>query len=270
MSEQVYGTQGGGGQEPGSSPASPQPVSPQPGSQPEGAELQGNEPITKADLDRMKQEAIEEATKRAQSMTDKMGSRLDTKIEAAINDANNAIALIESAGQPLTEQQKQAIRNKKINDAYNDPGQSSSQPSGQQAQAAPQTQEPGNQPKGNPIVQQEVQRIMRETGVYISSDEANQLIGPIGPNMSPVQWVNSFEQLARTRANNFNQPSGSNPVIPSAAFGGSAQPTQTVLRQQYDKEVAQIAEGTHPTIKRGQQLAFQQMQSKYRQKGLDI
>ena len=259
MSEETYGTQGGGGQEDGTSPASPQPASPEPGSQPARQEPQGNEPITRKEL----LEVVEQIKREAQSMTDKMGSRLDKKIESAIIEANATIKLNEESGIQMTEQQKEALRNKKIDAAIH----SSPQPSGQEAQPAP-AGEPGSQQQANqPInLAQEVNRIMAETGVYISAQEANELIGPV---KTPFEYLKAFESLAEQRQLN-HQPSGPNPRVPSQVVGTRIGGSQTALRQQYDAEIAQIAAGTHPTIRRGQTLALSQMQQQYRQKGLDI
>lgn len=274
MGEQVYGTRSGGEQEAGTSNASDQNVSTPQGGQPEGQEQKGSElQITPQYLKEMEQRIIEEATKRAQSMTDKMGSRLDKEIQTALNVATQSIELGKQAGIQYTPDQEQAIRDRAINSAYaklNQQDQSSPQSSAQQP--APQPQDQGVQPN-DPWgwVGQKVERIMRETGVYIPPEEANKLILGEGldQELDPFQYVQAFESLARQRQLN-SQPQGPSAAIPSYVTGGKAPAAQSALRQAYDKEMAQIAQGTHPNIKRGQTMGIQNLQIAYREKGLDI
>ena len=280
MSDQAYGTRPGGEQGGGTPNASGQEVLAQKDGQSAGQEPQGNEQVvvTRKDLEawaqRIKEEAIEESTKRAQSMTDKMGSRLDKEIQGALEQATNAIELGKQAGMKYTPEQEQAIRDKAINAAYtklNQPGQSSPQSS--EPPVLPGQQDAGPQ-SANPLVwvNQEVQRIMTETGVFIPPEEANQLIVGEGGDteISPYQYIQAFESLARQRQSNTRQPTGLNPAIPSYVQGGKSSETQTALRSQYQKEIEQIKAGTHPSIKRGETNALQQMENEYRRKGLEF
>jgi hypothetical protein len=270
MSEQTYGTPTGGGTEGGTSPASDDNVSNPQGSQPEGQEQKGNEYVTKAEF----MSKIDEVLRASQSMTDKMGSRLDKEIQSALDQAKQAIDLGKQAGMKYTPEQEQAIRDRAINTAYSRLNQDP------QSQPQNSVQQPAQQPKqdmGNPatqLINQEINRIMRETGVFIPPEEANALILGEGENlrsMSPLQYVQAFEGLARQRQLN-SQPSGPNPSIPSYVTGGKAPTSQTALRQQYEKEIAQIKNGTHPTIKRGGNsvMAIQNLEISYRKRGLDI
>lgn len=281
--DNAYGSGLGGGQGAGTPPASDQQVSEPAGSQPEGQEQIGNEQqvITRKDLDaliaKVKEETLDEATRRAQSMTDKLGSRVDKEIQSALNQAKQSIELIKEGGVTLTPQQEQAIRDKAINRAYmkldQEKAGSSPEGSGSNAEPAPD-QNPGNQV--NPVVQMinaEVQKIMQETGVFISPQEADQFIlGENGENqLTPFEYVAAFRSLAQQRQqNNMIQSRGRNPNVSSYATGGSSVPNNSVLMQQYTKEKQAIANGTHPTIKRGQTKAIQDLEISYRKKGLDI
>lgn len=265
----AYGSQGGGGDGEGTPSASSKEVSTQEGSQSEGQEPQGNEQyVTRQDLETLKEEVI----RQAQSMTDKMGSRLDKEIQSALTEATRSIELAKEAGMEFTPQMEQAIRDKAINKAYanlNQQQPSSPQVSGNLAQQqTQQTQEQGNQPSS--FVEQEVHRIMAETGVYISPDEANRLIIPEGETLTPYQYIQAFEQIAKQRQQNISQPQGPNPNIPSYVSGGKPASPQTALRREYEKELRQIRDGSHPKIRRGDLPAIQRLEIEYRKKGLDI
>lgn len=211
-------------------------------------------------------------------MTDKMGSRLDKEIQSALQTATQAIELGKQSGVKYTPEQEQAIRDRAINSAYerlNQPNQQSSpQDSAPQQQPTQQPkQDQGNQPDPAWVAAgQRIQRIMAETGVYIPPEEANKLIlgdNPQGP-ADPFEYVQAFESLARQRQLNNSQPRGPNPNIPSLATGGRPPASQGALRQNFDKEMAQIRAGNHPSIKRGDIPAIQQLEISYREKGLDI
>lgn len=269
MSEQAYGSPAGGGKEGGTSTASDQTISAPQDSQSEGQELQGNEQvITPQYLKEMEQRIKEELRREAQSMTDKMGSRLDKEIQSALEKATEVIELGKRSGVKYTPEQEQAIRDTAINSAYanmNQPNQQSSPQS-----SAPQDQ--GKQP-GDPwvAVGQKVQNIMAQTGVFISPDEANALIfGEDGENqVDPFEYVQAFEAIARQRQLNSQQPTGPSPNIPSLVTGGRASKTQTALRQAYLKERAQIRQGSHPTVIRGDTMGIQNLEIKYRNQGLE-
>jgi hypothetical protein len=272
MSDNAYGSPVGGGQEDGTSNASMENVSSPQGSQPKGQEQTSNEqPITQQYLKEMEQRIIEEATRRAQSMTDKMGSRLDKEIQGALDQASMAIELGKQSGIKYTPEQEQAIRDRAINSAYAKMNQESQS---QTPGSEPQGQDQGQQPKADPAwgwVNQKIVDLMGETGVFITSKEANKLI--LGDNnenrVDPYEYLKAFEGLVRQRQQN-NQSQGLNPAIPSYVTGGRSSSSQSALRQAYDKEIAQIAKGTHPTIVRGDITGRQNLDIAYRRKGLDI
>lgn len=282
MSDLAYGARSGGEQEGGSSNVSEQNVSTPQVSQPERMEQQGNEQVTltKKDMEvwaqRIKDEAIQEATKRAQSMTDKMGSRLDKEIQVALETAKQSIELGKQAGIQYTPEQEQAIRDKAINSAYAKLNQPEVSPP--QDSAVPQAQHTGQDQGQQSIdpswqwVNQEVHRIMNETGVYISGEEANKMIlgEDGGQGLSPYQYIQAFESLARQRQQNISHPRGPNPAIPSYVQGGKSTESQTALKNAYLKELEQIKSGTHPTIKKGQIKNIQDMENEYRRKGLEF
>lgn len=267
MSEEAYGAPTGDAIEGGTSNVSVDNVSTQEGSQPEGQEQQGNEQvITRKDLEAWEGRILEEASKRAQSMTDKMGSRLDKEIQSALDQAKSSIDLSKAAGVQFTPEQEQAVRDKAINNAYSRLNQ---QPDGasQPPPSANKPQEQGNQQSSPNIIAQEVHRIMAETGVYISANEANELIGQTS---SPFEYIKAFEQIATQRQQNISQSQGRNPALSSYVTGGKAAQTQTALRSSYDKEIAQVKAGTHPSIIRGDTMGLQKLENSYRAKGLDI
>lgn len=186
MSDQAYGTQSGGGQEGGTSNASDQEISAQEDSQSEGQELQSNERyITKEELEAR----IGEVMRSAQSMTDKMGSRLDKEIQSALKQANDSIELTKQAGIKYTPEQEQAIRDRAINSAYTrlNQSQESPPPVSGQPKARPQQEQGGQQVNPGVWINQEVARIMRDTGVYIPPEEANELIVGENKDMTPYQ-----------------------------------------------------------------------------------
>jgi hypothetical protein len=273
--EETYGVPEGGEQEGGTSPASQEKVSVQEDSQPERQEPTTNEkPITQKDLEVFEQRILNEATKRAQSMTDKMGSRLDKEIQTALDEAKDIIETGKKAGVNYTPEQEQKIRDQRINEAYsklNQPNQQSS-PDPSEQSATQQNQETGNQQGINSYIGQEVNRIMSETGVYISADEANKLIlgEDLENKLTPYQYIQAFESLAQQRQTNNRQPQGANSKIPSMVTGGKSPTSQSALRQSFEKEMAQIKAGKHPTIRRGNIDGIQRLEIAYRDKGLDI
>lgn len=272
MSENAYGTRSGDGNEGGSSPVSDQQVSEPQGSQPEAQEPQGNEQaITPQYLKEMEQRIIEEATRRAQSMTDKMGSRLDKEIQTALSDVQKSVDLAEKSGVKLTEAQKQAMRDRAINDTYSRMNESSDASSSQSSDQTPQDKR--NQPGNDPWVwvNQEVLRLMDQTGVHISPEEANKMIvGDDPQNVTPYTYLKAFEGLITQRQQNTSQPQGLNPAVPSYVTGGRSSKSKSALQNEYDQQISLITKGKHPTIVRGDHMGLQKLKNAYRQKGLDI
>lgn len=272
MSDQVYGAQVGGDTGGGTSSTSAQDPSTQQAGQANGQEgQQSNEPaITPEYLKEMEARIIDEATRRAQSMTDKLGSRLDKEIQTALDQATNSIELAKAAGLEMTPQQEQAIKDRAINNAYsrmNQQSQQSSSPGSDPQQPAPQPDQGNNLAMGN-FINAEVQKIMRRYDVFIPPDEANQLIGNVG---GPYEYLQAFESIASTRQQNRlgGQPPQPGSTIPSMVPQGRA-PGSTALRDQYENELAQIRKGKHPSIKLGDEWALTQLERSYRDKGLDI
>jgi len=206
-------------------------------------------------------------------MTDKMGSRLNKEIESALQDATKTIELGKKAGVPFTPEQEQAIRQNAIDTVYANMGKQEPQSQPQDSGNIQPKQDQGGQ-QNDPWgwVNGKIHQLMGETGVYITSDEANKLI--IGENdpksVDPYEYLKAFETLVRQRQQNNRQPQGLNPAIPSYATGGRSTTSKSALQDQYDKEMALIVKGQHPTITRGDQMGIQRMKNAYRAKGLDI
>jgi len=269
MSEQAYGTQIGAGQGDGTSnQPSVQDDSNQQGSQPNGMDqIKSNEQqVTMEYLKEME----ERLARQQQSFSDRLESRVNKEIKAAFDDANRSIELGKAAGLKYTAQQEQQIRDHAMNQARAKAYQEQSQPNPSQPQ---QGREVGNQSEVVAYVNKEVQRIMRETGVYIDPKEADAMIVGEGDNrntqLTPYQYIQAFESLARQRQPNI-QPQGPSTRIPSYATGGKPSTSQTALRQQFDKEMTQIRQGTHPTIRRGNAKGINDLEISYRQKGLEL
>jgi len=272
MSENAYGSQSGGDGGGGTPPASDKEVSFPQGGQPEGQEPQGNEQVISPQyLKEMEQRILDEATKRAQSMTDKMGSRLDKEIQSALSDVQKSVDLAEKSGVQLTEEQKRAMRDQAINDTYS---RLNEQPGGSAPQSSVQKQQDERVQANDPWlwVNEEVHRLMDRTGVHISPKEANELI--VGENdpadVTPYNYIKAFESLIVQRQQNTNQPQGLNPAVASYVTGGRSSTSKSALQSEYDQQIALITSGKHPTIVRGDHMGLQKLKNAYRQKGLDI
>lgn len=209
-----------------------------------GAESIGNEPITRETLEKFGEEILTKAVRQAQSLTDKMGSTLDHRIKDATSKADEAIKLAEKGGISMTDQQKQQIRQNAVNEAISQP------------EPAPEKPKANSTPD---FVDAEVRRIMAETGIYISPEEAEALIGT---GLSPFVYVEKFKQLVETKKRN-----------PSVRLGTLAPGGDTVndiesLRNKYQSEIDLINAGKHPTIRRGNIGQITELKQEYMKKGL--
>lgn len=243
MTKDVY-NQGGGeglGKPTSSSTTSPEASAPT-GS--EGRESIGNEPITREYLEKFGEEILSKAVSKAQSLTDKMGSALDQKVKEAHSKAEEAIKLIESGGVNMTEEQKQAIRQTAVNEAISRPAEAPESPKGNETPS---------------FVDAEVKRIMAESGIYVSPEEAENLIGT---GLSPFVYVEKFKQLVETKKRNPSVRLG------TLAPGGDAVDDVKALRSKYQDEMEQIRLGKHPTIRRGNIAQITDLKKEYIKKGL--
>lgn len=244
MTENVY-NQGGGADK--GMPATSQPTSPE-ASAPtgdKGKEFIGNEPITREVLEKFGEEILNKAVSKAQSLTDKMGNTLDQRIKEAHSKADEAIKLAESGGIAMTEQQKQQIRQSAVNEAISRPVEPSEQP--KVKNEAPE------------FVDAEVRRIMSETGIYISPEEAESLIGA---GLPPFAYIEKFKQLVETKKRNPSVRLGT--LMP----GGDTVDDMTALRAKYQSEIELINTGKHPAIRRGQIQKITELKNEYIKKGL--
>lgn len=263
--QEVYGSQLGGGDGQGSSATSDENVSEPQGSQPSPQEPTADEqPITRKDLEALKQEVL----RSTQSMTDGAVSRMDKKFQDAIARAKETIELGKQAGVQYTPQQEKAIRDRFIDQVYEQTVNDGAETPPQDSQRMPAQQDQGYNPVAA-LVTAEVQRIMAETGVYISGEEADKaIIGDGSRQISPFQYIEAFKNLAKQKQQ--GQSGAPNPSIPSFVPGGKPTTSQAALRQRYDQELAQIRDGTHSTITRGDHYAIQKMESEYRRQGLEL
>lgn len=234
----------------GKSEASPQMLSAE-ASPPSGVtqEVNGNEPVTRELLNKMRQEIEESVLRKTQSMTDKLGSKLDMRIKSAQDEAEKAIKMAKASGVTLTPEQERNISQTAVNDAL-----------------AARDDSPVETRKASPdidsYVDKEVRKIMTQTGVYLDPEEANQLIGTVD---TPFDYLRKFEQICSERSNSTAPESR----IPTLAQGGKPL-TVDALKQQYKDEIALINSGKHPNIRRGDWKAVTDMKQAYRKKGVDV
>jgi len=250
MANDVYFQGGAAG--PGSPAVSPNTPS-APVSTPNEAkqEVSGNEPVTKAELEKLRLEIEEQVLRKAQSLTDKLGSKLDVRIKTAQEEAAKAIRIMKASGVTISPEQERATIQTAVNDAL------------VSAEETHVNQVQAEQPR-NPdlFVDKEVHRIMRETGVYLDPDEANALIGEVD---SPYSYIKQFERICSERST--KPPAQSR--VPTLAQGGKPSDV-SVIEQQYRNEMALIIEGKHPTIRRGNAQAVTALKAEYRKKGLNV
>jgi len=209
-----------------------------------GKESIGNEPITREYLEKFGEEILSKAVSKAQSLTDKMGSALDQRIKDVLTKADEAIKLAESGGIAMTEQQKQAIRQTAVNEAISRPVET------------PEKPKATNTPD---FVDTEVRRIMADTGIYISPEEAEALIGT---GLSPFVYVEKFKQLVEAKKRNPSVRLG------TLSPGGNTVNDVDALRSKYQAEIELINTGKHPTIRRGNISQITDLKKEYISKGL--
>ncbi len=243
MTQEVYNQVGGTskGMPDPSATTSPETSAPTGG---EGKESIGNEPITREYLEKFGEEILTKAVRQAQSLTDKMGSTLDHRIKDATSKADEAIKLAEKGGIAMTEQQKQQIRQNAVNEAISQPD------------PAPEKPKAASTPD---FVDAEVRRIMADTGIYISPEEAEALIGT---GLSPFTYVEKFKQLVEAKKRNPSVRLG------TLSPGGNTVNDVDALRSKYQAEIELINTGKHPTIRRGNISQITDLKKEYISKGL--
>jgi len=216
-----------------------------------------NEPITRKELqslmEQVKKDTEEAVLRKTQSMNDKLGSRLDARIKVALDEANKAIEMSKAAGVELTEAQKRAISDAAVREAYTS---NSPLPSGEVVESK----------KDNSVAQMvnaEVEKIMKETGVYLSPQEA---LFIIGKDKTPLEFIAAFKAECDKRST--KPPPGNR--LPTQVAGSGGSDNASVLMQQYKAEVAQVLAGKHPTVRRGNVDQMTKLKRKYMDKGLAI
>jgi hypothetical protein len=207
-------------------------------------ESNGNEPVTQAQLQSLEERIL----RKAQSHTDKLGSTLDKRIKSANDEAVKAITMLKESGISITpEQERTAIQNA-VNSALIERDDS----------PVPERKPPSD------LVNEEVQRIMTETGVYLSPEEANAMIGTV---RSPYEFIRKFEDICASRT---TKPQAETRIPTLAPQTGRSANGVDVLKSQYDAEIAQINTNKHPTIRRGNVQKIVELKAEYRKKGLAV
>jgi len=214
-------------------------------------EANGTEVVTKAELQRIKAEIEESVLRKTQSMTDKLGSKLDVRIKTAQDEAEKAIRMLKASGVALTPEQERSISQTAVNEAL----------TAKEASEAAQHQEAQSKPID--FVNGEVRKIMKRTGVYIEPDEANALIGEVD---SPFDYVRKFEEICQSRS---TRPPEESRIPTMSPSNGKATSVDS-LRAQYDKEISDIVHGKHPSIRRGDVMGVTRLKEEYRKKGLSV
>jgi len=252
MTDNVYyqgGTKGTGNPDASPQTASADAVSPNT-SMPE---LNGNEPVSKAELRSLLESVKQDVLRQTQSHTDKLGSALDKRIKSAQEKADTAINLAKASGVNLTPDQERAISQAAVNEAMTARDDSPDVPDkGRQVGATTDQQN---------IVQREVEKIFKRTGVYIDPEEANALIGEVD---SPYEYLKKFEEICTDRASRPQAETRIATMFPNAGKPAGLEQ----LQRQYEQEMAQIVAGKHPTVRRGNTAQVVALKNEYRKKGL--
>lgn len=230
-----------GNEAPITSPASPRPAQ-------EQAKTQ--EFVTPQELT----ERLAEFERRVQSSTDKAVSSVNKKVADAQEKANNAIQMLKGSGLQLSPEQEASIRRKAIDDAYLEVPQSVQDPTPKGQEQSPQ------QPQDNVanFVNSEIQKIVDREQVMLSPEEMQPYA-----NLPPYEFIKKAEDLVAQK-----KQSRATSAVPSLAPNGQPTGSQEELRKAYELERAQIYQGTHPTIKRGNTDAFFAMLNRYQQQGM--
>jgi hypothetical protein len=253
MSEQSYyqaGAEGSGNPEGISQTISGEATSPNAVNQ----ELNGNEPVTKEQLRSVMKELEDTILRKAQSHTDKLGSTLDKRIKSAQDEAAKAIGMLKASGVSLTPEQERTISQTAVNQALTARDDS------------PAVPERGKQESNDPsdFVNKEVQRIMSDTGVYISPEEAQTLIGQV---RSPYEFIRKFEDICAQRTTKTQAETRIPTLAPTT---GRANQSIDALKAQYRTEMDKIIANTHPTIRRGNVDAIEKFKQGFRDNGVPI
>lgn len=254
MSEQSYyqaGAEGSGNPEGISQTISGEATSPNAVNQ----ELNGNEPVTKEQLRSVLDKLEKKIVSQAQSLTDKLGSTLDKRIKSAQAEAEKAIGIIKASGVTLTPEQERTISQTAVNQAISARDDSPAVPERGKQEASV---EPSD------FVNKEVQRIMSDTGVYISPEEAQTLIGQV---RSPYEFIRKFEDICAQRTTKTQAETRIPTLAPTT---GRANQSIDALKAQYRTEMDKIIANTHPTIRRGNVDAIEKFKQGFRDKGVPI
>lgn len=201
-------------------------------------------------------QVLAELESKFQKNQDRVVSLIDKRVAAAKQETERAIEKLKSAGINITAEQERKLSDAALLEALKE----TSQPE-------PGTKASGNQEVGDVIsrlVNSEAQNILKELDVQLTPAETRQLI-PNANELSPFQFLQKFKEVAQAKKN--NQQTAPN-RIPTLATTGGSPPSEDILRQQYQDEIAKIMAGTHPTIMRGQNEKITLMKSEYAKKGL--
>lgn len=214
----------------------------------QGVVPQVTEPSTPAQLQELEQRIL----RQTQSMLDKGMSSVNKKVSEAQATASKAIASMEAAGIPLSEQQKAAYTRTLIDQAYGQPTSVIASSPMVQADLPDQANTIGSE------VDKEISAAMQDAGVSLLPSEMQ----PYG-HLSPFAFVSKAKELIEAK-----RVSQAQSHMPSQVPTGQAPAGSDALRNEYLAQRKQIYEGTHPTIKRGDLAGISDLYFDFQQRGM--
>jgi len=211
-------------------------------------EAREDEVITAAKLKKI----LEAERNENKKQQDKLVTLLDKRVDKARKDNEQAIALLKANGIPLTAEQEAASMQTAIQKAI----------VSNSAEELPQGSQrvEGADPIAT-MVNAEVGKIMKETGVYVTPEEARE---QIKDTESPIDFILKFRNYCQQKANRA-EPSAR---IPTLASTGNQVPANETLLQQFNAEMALVLTDKHPTVTQGNVDQIVALKQAYMEKGL--
>jgi len=211
--------------------------------------------ITREEAERLAEKAAEESYRRAQGLFDK-GNQ---KVQMRLQEVERTIALNAAAGIETTPEQRRAMEQQALRDAYTPEAQPNDEPS---VPHDPPPQQPapvdaGGQDQLDPINAEAV-RIMQQAGVDLldGDPEVEKHLANVR-EMNAIAYLQAVERAAAEKAQRLVR----SPQARVAGLG-SGGPAGGDLESQYKAEMA--------NVKRGDIQAIAKIKAKYQKKGLPV
>lgn len=206
--------------------------------------------VTREDLEKIRQDAINEARKTAQSISDKAAS----VSKKAYQEAMGEIARLKGLGIPMTPEQEQAIREQKLDEAIKQ--ESNGEPATQQQNIDMGTQQQAVQPPA--WLKRDVDALIAETRLELLPQEMNEAGLTLAlMNENPRQFYETFREALHAKRDN---------IVKGGQFSRAATPgigTQGQSgnwQQQYESEIRAAA---------GNGRKIEQIRRNYQERGFD-